>query len=177
ELSEAGSDEWVLQQWGAVCAGDARRIPLGLGEVTFEGAHRTDPGPLVPQEELRVVPAPVLLTDEVVRRDPHVGEEDLVDLVAAVDELDGAHLDAGAVPVDEQERDALLLLGTGRAGTGPSPHEAEEPVGMLSERHPGLLTVDDILIAITDRGGAQGRQVGPGVGLGEALTPPDVEVG
>ena len=45
------------------------------------------------------------------------------------------------------------------------------------ERGPGLLAVDDVLVAVAYRGGAQRRQVGAGVGLGEALRPPDVEVG
>ena len=54
--------------------------------------------------------------------------------------------------------------------------QAEDPVGVLAERRPGLLAVDDPVVAVADGGGAQRGQVGAGVGLGEALAPPDVEV-
>ena len=55
-------------------------------------------------------------------------------------------------------------------------HEAEDPVGVLAERRPGLLAVDHPVVAVADGGGAQRGEVGAGVGLGEALAPPDVEV-
>ena len=72
----------------------------------------------------------------------------------------------------EQHRDAGLLLHL-RVGA----HEREDPVAVLAERGPGLLAVDDPVVAVAYGGGAQARQVGAGVGLGEALRPPDVEVG
>ena len=46
---------------------------------------RGDAGALVAEQELGVVPALVLLADEVLRRHAHVVEEHLVDLAAAVD--------------------------------------------------------------------------------------------
>ena len=48
---------------------------------------------------------------------------------------------------------------------------------MLAEGGPGLLAVDDVVVTVADRGGLQAREVGAGAGLGEALGPPDVEVG
>ena len=66
----------------------------------------------------------------------------------------------------------LLLL---RLGVGAD--EVEDPVAVLAERGPGLLAVDDVLVAVADRCAAQPGEVGAGVGLGEALRPPDVEVG
>ena len=73
-----------------------------------------------------------------------VVEEDLVDLVAAVDHLDGPHGDARRRHVDEQERDARLLLR--RVGVGAD--QGEDPVAVLAERRPGLLAVDDVLVAV-----------------------------
>ena len=48
----------------------------------------------------------------------------------------------GDLHVDEQEGDAFLRL---HIGVGA--HEAEDPVGILRQRGPGLLAVDDIVIA------------------------------
>ncbi len=62
----------------------------------LDDAGAGDAGPLVAEQELRVVPARVLLADELVGRDPDVVEEDLVDLVAAVDEADRPDRDARA---------------------------------------------------------------------------------
>ena len=50
-----------------------------------------DAGALVPEQELCVAPAHVLLPDQLVGGDAHVGEEDLVHLMTAVDELDRPH--------------------------------------------------------------------------------------
>ena len=126
----------------------------------------------LPSRNFAVVPAPVLLADELVGRDPDVVEEDLVDLVAAVDEADRPDGDAGRLHVDQHERDAELLL-----GLGVGPDQAEDPVGPLRERGPRLLAVDHVGVAVADGPGGQRREVGPGVGLGEPLAPPDVEVG
>ena len=48
--------------------------------------------------------------------------------------------------------------------------------GQKTWPRPGLLAVDDPVVAVADGGGAQRGEVGAGVGLGEALAPPDVEV-
>ena len=54
-------------------------------------------------------------------------------------------------------------------------HEAENPVGVLRQRGPGLLAVDDVCVAVALGPGAQRGQVGPGAGFGKALAPADVE--
>ena len=50
--------------------------------------------------------------------------------------------------------------------------QAEYPVGMLRERGPGLVAVDDVMVAVAHRLGAEGSEVGAGAGLGIALAPP-----
>ena len=146
---------------------------LDLGEPGLGGADPGDPGSLVGEQELRVTPASVLLTDELVRRNPDVFEEHLVDLVAAVDELDRPQRDARGVHLHQDEGDAGLLLGC----VGIGAYQQEDPVGVLAERGPGLLAVDDVVVAVAHRRRAQRREVGPGLGFGEPLAPPDVEVG
>ncbi len=132
-----------------------------------------DAGPLVAQQELRVGPALILFSDKLIGGYPDVFEEHLVDLVAAVDQLDRPHRDPGGVQIDEQKRDAGLLLGRLRVGA----HQAENPVGVLAQRRPGLLPVDDVAVAVPQGGGAQRCQIRAGFGLGEPLAPPDVEAG
>ena len=55
--------------------------------------------------------------------------------------------------------------------------KAEDPVGVLAERGPGLLAVDDVVVAVALRRGLERGEVGAGAGLGEALAPPVVEIG
>src|SRR5690606_38590100 len=137
---------FVLDQWSSarhLLCGElayARRALLGKANTRAVGA-------LVAEQELGVVPALVFLADQIFYRHLHVSEEDLVDLPAAVDRHDRAHLDSGRFHVDEQERDALLRLSRGEVGA----HEAEDPVGILGERRPGLLAVDDVVVALAYR--------------------------
>jgi hypothetical protein len=77
----------------------------------------------------------------------------------------------GDVHVDQQEADALLLLGFAVRA-----HQAEDHVGVLAQRGPGLLAVDDVVVAAgvdaAHGGGLDRRQVGAGARLGVALAPP-----
>jgi len=59
----------------------------------------------------------------------------------------------------------FLHIGTGA-------HKAEDPVCVLAQRRPGLLAVDDIMIAIQHRGGFQGGKVRSCPRLGIPLAPP-----
>ncbi len=56
-------------------------------------------------------------------------------------------------------------------------HEDENPVGVLGERRPGLLAVDDVLVALALGRGFQARRDRPGPRFGKALAPPIVEIG
>ena len=77
-----------------------------------------------------------------------------------------AHLDAGLVHVEDQPGDALVLR---RVGVGA--HEQLAVVGDVGAGAPDLLAVDDVLVAVAHRPGAQRREVGAGLRLGEALAP------
>ena len=112
------------------------------------------------------------MEDAVLDRDLHIVEEDVVDLMTALKGGDAAHSDAGALHVDEQEGDARLRLGVGIGAD-----QEEAPVGVLAERGPGLLAVDDVVFLAVIAGdafgaGLQAREVGAGTGLGIPLAPP-----
>src|SRR3546814_19017471 len=85
----------------------------------------------------------------------------------AAERDDRPYRDAGRFHVDQQEGDALLrlclLVGA---------DEEETPIGVLRHRRPRLLPVDDIMIAIAHRGGAQACKVRPRARLRIALAPP-----
>src|SRR5215813_2904465 len=57
----------------------------------------------------RMLPALPLLAEQVGDRDLHVGHEDLVELGAAIDLLDGHDLDPGAAHVHQQQGQAAPL--------------------------------------------------------------------
>ena len=73
-------------------------------------------------------------------------------------------LDARAVHVDEDERDALVL---GHVGVGA--HEEHAPVAELRGRVPDLLAGDDELVAVADGLAGEAGEVGAGAGLAEEL--------
>ena len=141
----------------------ARACSLACASSRLVAPTRAMPTRSLPSRNLRVVPArfssPMRFS-----AGTHVFEEDLVDLEAAVDQLDRAERDAGGVHREDQHRDAALLLLRGRVGAA----QAEDPVGVLAERRPGLLAVDHPVVAVAHRGRAQRGEVGAGVGLGEA---------
>ena len=83
---------------------------LEAADARLGNADAGDAGALVAEQKLGVVPALVLLADQILGRHLHVVEEHLVDFVAAVDGLDRAHGDAGRLHVDQQEGNAFLLL-------------------------------------------------------------------
>ena len=116
-------------------------------------------------------PPEVLLADQVLGRHLDVLEPDFVDLVFAVQHDDRTHLDARRLHVDQQEGNAFLLASFGRGA-----NQAENPVGVLAERSPGLLAVDHVMVAVGTfyQLGAhfQRGQVGARTGLGIALAPP-----
>ena len=132
----------VLDQRLAVLllgAGDVlQRLDAALGL-----RHGGDAEPLVGQQELGAGPALVLLADQVRDRHLDVVEEHLVHLVAAVSDDDRLHGDARRLHVDQQEGDALLRLGLGIGA-----HQAEDPVGPVAHRVPGLRAVDDVVVAL-----------------------------
>gem|GEM_PF-5844522 len=139
-------------------------------EVRQHRLGRADAGQaraLVGQQVLGAGPTLVFLTDKVFHRHADIVEEDLVDLVVAVQGDDRPHTDARALHVDQQEADAALLLGLGVGA-----HQAEDHVGVLTKGGPGLLAVDHVVVAVTHGAGLEAGEVGAGTGLGIALAPP-----
>ena len=137
-------------------------LQFALGAV-----HVGDIGAFVREQVLGVGPALVLFADEVFGRHFDVVEPDFVHFVPAVEQLDRAHGDAGRLHVDQQEADAGLRLAF-IAGA----HQAEDPVAVLAERGPGLLAVDDVLVALALGLGLDRGEVGAGARLAVALAPP-----
>src|SRR5262249_27715504 len=133
----------LFAEAGILDHGTAARLDLG-GEVldaadsVLRHAGPGDAGALIAEQEFGVVPALVLLADQVLVGHLDIVEEDFVDLVAAVDGLDRAHGDALALHIEHDEGNAGLLL---RRGIGAA--EAEDHVGVLGERRPGLLAFAD----------------------------------
>ena len=99
-------------------------------------------------------------------RNHDVGEIDLVEFLHAVGLLDRPHLDAFALHVEEEHRQALVL---GHVGIGAGDQQAV--VGIMRARGPDLLAVDDPVVAVLFGAGAQARDVGAAGGLREQLAP------
>ena len=85
--------------------------------------------------------------DQVLDRHLHVVEEHLVHLVPAVHEDERAHGDARASSCRSAGRRCLPAS----CARGVGAHQAEDPVGVVRERGPGLLAVDDVVVALRAR--------------------------
>ncbi len=121
---------------------------------------------LEPQGHVGDAPAVVLLTDSVGDGDAGVVEEYLAEVALAVDRPHRPDLDAGLVHVEDQPRDPFVL---GCVGIGAD--EQLAIVGHVGACAPDLLAVDDVLVAVPHRAGAQRREVRAGLGFREALAP------
>ena len=139
---------------------------VGGRAVAPQGAARRQRDPLVAERDLRQRPAVVLVADEVLGRQAHVGEEHLVEGVGAGHLHDRADLDAGRVHRADEVGDALVLR---HIGVGAGDEDAE--LGEVGQRGPDLLAVDHVLVAVADRPGAEVGEVGAGAGLAEQLAP------
>ncbi len=158
---------------GLPCLAHLARHLLGRPHPLLRLAQPCDAGAFVAEQELRHVPAAVLLVDAVLHRHAHVVEEHLVQVMAVVDRDDRPHRDARRLHVHQQERDALLPLR--RVRIGADQHEA--PVGVVRGRCPDLLPVHHVVVAVALRRGLQRGKVGSRARFGEPLAPPVVEVG
>ena len=72
----------------------------------------------------------------------------------------------GVEYLDQETADPRVLL-RGRVG----PHVELAPIRQVAQGVPGLLPVNDEVVAVFDRGGAERGEVRTGVGLGHALRP------
>ena len=119
------------------------------------------------QQRLRHSPALADLPHHVFGGHADVVEFHFVQAVVIVDRDDRVHLDTFTLHIDQDERNALLLL-AGVIGA----HQAENPVGVLGIRRPDLGAVDNEIIAIALCFGFETRQVRARSRLGVTLTPP-----
>ena len=142
---------------------------LQVGQFTLGAADTGDARALVAEQILGVGPAFSFLADEIGDRYLDVLEPHLVHLMLAVQHDDGPDRHAGCGHVDEQEGDAFLLFSLA-AGA----HEAKNHVGVLRQRGPCLLAVDDIVVALPLRLCFERCEIGTGAGLRIALAPPVV---
>ena len=83
-LGEPGREQGIVKHPGR-CG-----VFLHLGEAHFGPPDAGDAGALVAQQEFRVRPALILFSHKLIGGHANVGEEQLVDLVAAIDRLDRA---------------------------------------------------------------------------------------
>ena len=169
-LAEAGAEPRVVGERAVIRPGFNGSDLLQPLDLHARLGDAGDARALVAQQELGIGPAPVLLADAVRHRHAHIGEEHLVEIVPAVHGDDRPHLDAGAVHVDQQEGDALLLLRGLRVGA----HQREDPVRIVRAAGPDLGAVDDILVAVAHGAGPERGEVGAGAGFRIALAPEHV---
>ena len=101
-------------------------------------------------------------------RDARAVEHHLAELLGdAVDHAQAGAARSRAGRIGTAKAESPLCFGT----SGSVRASRKTPVGDVGVAGPDLVPVDHVLVAVALRGGAQRRQVGPGVGLAEALAP------
>ena len=100
--------------------------------------------------------------EEIVDGHRHVGEEQFRGVLGMEAELlqVASALESLHPAFEDEERDPAMLLG--RVGL----HRGDDEVGVDAVGDERLRTVDDIVVAVSDRGGGHGREVGPNRRLG-----------
>ena len=168
EAAHLDADHGVLEERAAVALERLRGLDQAVegGLVAGHAAQRVAAA-LVAEGRLGDLPALTEPADQVFRLDGGVGHEDLVELRAAGDLLEGPDLDAGLAHVEEEAGDALVL-GHLRVRAG----QEDAEVGDVAAGGPDLLAVDqEAAVALVLGARAQAGQVGAGVGLGVELAP------
>src|ERR1039457_4021621 len=166
-LRQLLADDRVLGG-GPSVAFDAVRQLDQARELAFEGDLQAgaQQRALVHQGAERHVPTVVNTAHHVRGGHAHVFEEQLVEFRFAGHLAERVHFGAGTVRVDQQHGEAFMFFG---AGIGA--HHQLAPIGGPAVTGPDLLTGYNEVIAIEGGFGAQSREVGAGVGLGESLAP------
>ena len=150
----------------AVASSSCTAFRYAGGEAEFGGLA------LVADDRHRQAPAFARLADHVRGRHAGAVEGHLAELGRdAVDHLQRPLFDARLVHRHGERGQPLVL---GDVGIGAGQHDA--PLGDVGVARPDLVAVDDVLVAVERRRGAQRREVGPGVGLAETLAPPVLAV-
>ena len=145
---------------------------LGLGRQVRLAFSRTAPhqglhaGALVLQQAFAHAPAAVEFADQILLAGDGVVEKGLVEGRLPGDQADGLHPHPRLVHRQQQEADALMLWRI-RVGA----HQNEHPIRKLGAGGPGLLAVDDEVVAPILRPSAQAGQIAAGAGFAVALAP------
>src|SRR5262249_10272909 len=98
---------------------------------------------LVSEKVFGVGPTSVLLTDTIADGNFDIIEKNLVDLVLTIYERNGSKFYSRRFHIDQQERNTLLLPCI-RIGA----NQAENPISEMTERIPGFLSIDNVMIAV-----------------------------
>ena len=144
-------------------------VPREIEQLVDRAFHRMPRAagdPLVHQRRNRHLPSRVHLADQVFLRHAHVVVKDFVESGVAGDLNERTHRDPGAVHVDQQVRNALVL---GRRGIGA--HQQHLPVRAMRQTGPHFLPVDHEGVAVDHRARLQACQVGARAGFGVTLAP------
>src|SRR5215470_8223042 len=147
---------------------------LAVAEQTLPHAVSPDaPARAVLQLKVRArhLPPVVLAADEGERRDAHVVEEHRVldsavgtTLAARSHELHGLDLDARQIRVDHEPGDVLVA-----AAVWVGARDEPDAIGTVVAAHEDLLAVQDVLVAVAERGHAHAGEIRARAGLGEEL--------
>ena len=162
DLAEGALDVVLIDRRDAVATGLGRP---GLNAVVDPGdlAGRSEHDALMVELGGDQPPTRVLLADEHLGRHADIVVVGRIGVVRTVGQDDRRPGVAGVLGVDDEDRDPLVL-GRFRVGAAGQP----DVVGVMATGGPDLLAVDDVLITVADRGGAQCRQVGAGLRFGVA---------
>src|SRR5438034_301564 len=167
DVPQLGAHHRILEQRLAAALDLLRGVHETVegGGIARHARHRVAAA-LEAERRLRDLPALAEAADEVALLGARVGHEDLVELRAARDLLEGAHLHAGLAHVEQEARDPLVL---GHAGI--AAREQDAPVRDVAAARPDLLTVDEEVIAPVLGARAQAGEVRARVRLGVQLAP------
>ena len=119
------------------------------------------------QQPLGNLPAAVQLSDHLVLRHLHIGEEGFAEGRLAGDELDRPRFNPRRRHVEQHEGNAFMLL------RGVGADEAEDPVRLIGIGRPDLLAVDQEVIAFVFALRAKASQIRPSPRLRITLAPAD----
>ena len=136
--------------------------PLVELELVADEAHAALEG----KRRQRRGPAVADLSYDVGARNPHLVVEDHVHVLVQEHGGDRPDLDSRRAHVADEPRQAVV---SSRRRVGP--HEELLEVGVLRVGRPHLDARHDDVVAVDDATGREGREIGAGVRLGEALTP------
>ncbi len=111
-------------------------------------------------------PSVIYLSNQLIHRDPNVGEKHFVEMGDAIDLTEGSNLDAGRVQIDEHARDPVSL-----GSVAIRTYQQDAPVTLVCQRRPYLLPVYDPAISVKLRPRREAGKVGPCGRFTKELTP------